>query len=251
MYDKSDPRAALATAAASPGAPMPGTFDAADYLRFSQTDPDVIEKGARTWLGRGHNFLLAYTEAEEEATLARTAQLDEYAILLPERSTRIEVSAGGATQIVEGYHLVFVPPGDSTVRLLAPGRLIRVLTTRSVDLAAACSNAGAYAAARPIVAPLADWPTPPDGLRIRAYSLDVPPAPGRFGRIWRCTTIMINWLDHLDGPRDPGKLSPHHHDDFEQGSLALDGEFIHHLRWPWTTNKAAWRSDEHEHCGTP
>ncbi len=251
MYHTSDPRAALATVAAPPRAPMPAMFDAADYLRFYQTDPAEAERGARSWLGRGHNFLLAYTEAEAGATLARTAQPDEYAILLPERSTRIAVSAGGVTQIVEGYHLVFVPPGDSTVRLLAPGRVLRVLTTRAADLAAACCNAGAYAAARPTVAPLVDWPAPAGGLRIRAYSLDVPPAPGRFGRIWRCTTIMINWLDHFDGPRDPGKLSPHHHEDFEQGSLAVEGEFIHHLRWPWTTNKAAWRPDEHEHCGTP
>jgi hypothetical protein len=249
MYHDKDPRAALAPASA--GKPLPSSYDAADYIRFYQTEPQDTGPGASTWLGRGQNFLTAYTEAEAGAELTRTGQPDEYAILLPDRTTRIEVAAGNEIRTVDGYHLVFVPPGDSVVRVLSAGRIVRIFTSRATDLAAKCSNAAAYAVAHATVAPVVNWPTPPDGFRIRPYSLDVPKEAGRFGRIWRCTTLMVNWLDHYDGPRDPAKLSPHHHDDFEQGSLAMEGEFIHHLRWPWTTNKAAWRADDHEHCGTP
>lgn len=249
MYDTSDPRAALAPASASK--PLPSSFDAADYLRFYQGEPQESAPAARTWLGRGQNFLVAYTEAQAGAELTRHGQPDEYAVLLPGHGTRITVSSGGETREVDGYHLVFVPPGDSTVRVTAPGTVVRIFTTRASDLAARCHNAGAYAVPHTTVAPVVDWPVPADGFRIRAYSLDVPPEPGRFGRIWRCTTLMVNWLDHYDGPRDPTKLSPHHHDDFEQGSLSVEGEFIHHLRWPWTTDKSAWRADDHEHCGTP
>jgi hypothetical protein len=249
MYDQTDPRAVLTQQ--SMQRPNPTEFAGADYLKFYQMPPAAQDALSQSWYGRGQNFLVAFTKARSGAKLSRTAQPDEYAILLPDTGTAIVVEAGGQEERIGGNHIVFVPPGDSRISVLEGGTIVRLFSHRAEDIAAVCANAAAYAAPQPNTALLEPWPEPADGYKIRSYSLHVPPTPGRFGRIFRCTTLMVNYLDPWEGPRDTAKLSPHHHDDFQQGSLALQGEFVHHLRWPWTTDMNRWRSDDHELCGSP
>ena len=68
--------------------------------------------------------------------------------------------------------------------------------------------------------------------------------------MFQSETLSINWAEY-DGPRDRAMLSPHSHDDFEQGSLGLQGDFVHHLRWPWGRNSNLWRDDQHVQLGSP
>jgi hypothetical protein len=163
----------------------------------------------------------------------------------------VTVNAARETCRIDGYSLVIVPPGQSTITVHTPGTVVRVFSARSTELAAAAVNATSYAQHHPNIPPYEAWPAPPEGYRVRVYDLDVPPVKGRFGRIWRCSSLMINVLPLENGPRDLGRLSPHHHEDFEQGSLALQGSFTHHIRWPWTANFRQWRGDEHEVCPAP
>ena len=245
MYDPSDPRSRMAATAPVSKPAGAQAFAGADYGLFYEIGPQIVADGARTWLTRGQNFLVGQSEVEPGGSLSRPDQPDEYVLLLPDRNTPVIIEANGERVEVDGYSLVIVPPGESRITLPEGRRATRIFSTRSEDLNSVCSNADSYAAPHPNVTLLEPWPDPVGGFRIRAYSLDVPPTPGRFGRIFRCTTLMVNYLDPQMGPRDITKLSPHHHDDFEQGSLALDGAFTHHLRWPWTTNLNVWRDDEH------
>jgi hypothetical protein len=128
MYNSSDPRASLATARSGPAATE---FAAAEYLRFYETAPQVDDADGRTWLGRGQNFLVAYSEANAGATFVREAQPDEYVVLLPESDTPATITWNGVAEAVPGHSIVFVPPGDSTVVLPQGGRMVRMFTTRS------------------------------------------------------------------------------------------------------------------------
>lgn len=245
-----DPRSTLA-AISTASVPPPATFAGAELGLFYRDAPAEESVDGRFWYLRGQNFILSYTEAAPGAVLARRAQIDEYVIILPDPLRGAVCESGGQRVESEGYSLIIMPPGDSVVALPEGGVVVRLFSTRSVDLVAKCSNVESYSQHRSNIPPFQPWPHPKDGFRIRRYSLDVPEESGRFGKIWRCTTMMVNYFPSQMGPRDVRKLSPHHHDTFEQCSLALEGAFVHHLRWPWTVDMLAWRDDLHASVGSP
>lgn len=249
-YDPSDPRATLSQIT-SPEAPTIGLVADEQLGLFHDVPPQIDADGERSWFLRGCNFVLVQSDCAPDTVLQRIDQLDEYVILLPDANARARVTWQGETLDVSGPSISFIPAGTSRLELPHGGRVTRLFTSRATDLIAVCLNAEAYAVPRKNIPPFAPWPPPTGGWKIRVYSLDVPPQPGRFGRIFRCTTFMINVFEPMIGPRDPSKLSPHHHDDFEQCSLLLDGKFTHHLRWPWTTDLADWRADMHVQVGAP
>lgn len=248
MYDKSDPRASLAPAKAGSMLNQTGLVAEAQEARFYVTAPQIDDATGKSWLHRGHNFLVAYTDAKPGAVLERIGQIDEYCVLFPKAGGRIEWN--GETSEVPGFSIAFVPAGDSRVTAEG-GEIVRLFSTQNKDLAEACGNARGYDVPRTHIPVFQPWPEPKGGWKIRHYSLDVAPEAGRFGRIFRCSTLMVNVLEPFDGPRDPSKMSPHHHDDFEQGSLALSGEFTHYLRWTWTSDMADWREDQALDMGSP
>lgn len=236
-------------------APVPGgqptRFAGADYVRLYDLPPQETDQGCRTWYTRGQNLVLSYSSMSDGYAFERTEQADEYMVILPDEATSATITAGGRTVTVQGRTLTVVPPGASSVRATGTGRLIRLFSALAGDLAAKASNAESYRVAHPNVAPLQPWPDPPGGYRIRSYSLDVPTVGKQAFRLYRCTNLMVNYMNARTGPRKPTKLSPHHHDDFEQCSLVIDGTFVHHLRWPWIKDSTQWRDDEHEVCGAP
>jgi len=250
-FDPSDARSKLSPGAGSGNTVVPTSFAGAEYLRFYELPPTVQRPGGSSWIGRGQNFVLEYTDLDGELELTRRNQPDEYAVLLPDATVTAEFTTSAERLYVAGDSLTFVAPGDSTVRLSGTGRVIRLLTAQASDLAASAVNAASYVDEHPNVAPLVPWPEPVSGYRLHAYSLDVPGLESPPFRIFRCTTFMVNYIRPTKGPRNVKKMSPHTHDDFEQCSLVISGEYAHHIRWPWSTDLDTWRPDDHELCGSP
>jgi hypothetical protein len=248
MYEADDPRSRLATADGG-GRPV-SVFGESTYALFYDSPPRETLPGQRNWYARGQNFVVCYSEVEAGAVFERDVQPDEYVLLLHDPDMSVTIEANGETMEVPGYSITMIPPGDSRITVKTPGTMVRLISTRSEEIAARAQNAAKYAGPHPQVPPFEAWPDPVGGFRIRSYSLDVADEPDRFGKMFRCTTFMVNVFPP-QGPRDVTKLSPHHHDDFEQCSLALQGRYMHHLRWPWTANQHDWRADEHAEVGAP
>lgn len=246
-YDATDLRATLPSTAA----PEPERFSGSEHVRFHDVAPAEQTGDVATWYARGQNFVVGYSELDGTVTFTRTGQPDEYVVLLADDTLSASVRAPGEQVAATGRTMLVLPPGDSTVTVTGQGRVLRLLTTKSDDIAALAANADSYAEPHENIPPFAPWPEPVGGYRVRCYDLTVPPLANPPFRLYRCTTFMVNFVSPRQGPRDPSKLSPHKHDDFEQCSIVLAGEWVHHIRWPWTTNKANWREDEHERVLAP
>ena len=202
---------------------------------ISQRDPDQVGAGgSRTWSARGRNFEVALTELEAGDRLTEHDLPDEYVLLVQDDAEVSVEHEGQAPVFVSEPALVVVPAGTSTVRAATSTTVVRVFTARRGE------------PMRRAKAGKADS----DGIRIHRLG-DIPDEEGRLGRIFRTSSLMVNWFPVHEGPRDTERLSPHSHEDFEQMSVTLVGNHVHHLRVPWTPRMSEWRDDQHVHIGSP
>ncbi len=248
-YDPTDPRAQLTTAVrAAPTVPRPASYR---ELHASAADEEH-PRGSRTWWTRSQALVVGYTQAHPADDLVVDGVGGEYVVLVLDGAA-VSVDHPSGVEDVSEPSVVIVPPGSSTIRVVAGGTVVRLLAASTAPvLAERCTNAGEYTDPDDNVADFVAWPDPPDGQRIRVYRLaDHPLEEGRLGRIFRSSTVMVNVLPEDDRPRDPTKLSPHHHDDFEQVSLQIEGDYVHHMRVSWTPDSSTWRDDEHHRCAAP
>ena len=221
----------------------------ASVARWHDQAPQHETPGARTWVARGANFVTAVTQAQAGARQERRNQPDEYMVLLVDAGATIR--AGNQSIEAEAESVTIVPPGDSEVVLKGAGEVVRLFSKETQDLLALAGNAADYAQATPDVAPLLPWPAPADGFKLRNYPLAQYTQADSNMRIFRSTNLMLNVMTPRMVARDVSKLSPHSHTDFEQGSLALRGQWMHHMRYPWVPDMNAWRDDEHIEVGSP
>ena len=222
-------------------------FDMAGEVRdanFCMLGGPAEVQGLRHRRGRGQNFLVDWIEAREGPGECALHSTDEILLLLP--TTGAALSAGAERLEAPARAICILPPGHARVALSAGGSAIALRTACAESDFAASLNAGAYAPPNPRVAPLGPaWKrtAKPD---IAVVEVDrMPRAAGRPRlKMLQSATMSINWVEY-EGMRDRTQLSPHSHDDFEQGSLAVFGDYVHHLRTPWGSDATAWRDDVH------
>ncbi|MEI9852735.1 MAG: hypothetical protein WDN24_19850 [Sphingomonas sp.] len=227
----------------SPSRPVTWSRPYADEPR---TD---VDPGTRSWVTRGANFVIVVSEVEDGAELARADNPDEYMVLTTGPGVLIE--AGGESIEAAPGSVTIVPPGPSCVSARGAGQLVRVFTSNADDLAAKASNAKAYAGGAADVAPLEPWPEPAGGYRLRNYPLADYIRSDTNMRIFNTRSLMLNVTTVREEARDPSKLTPHSHEDFEQGSLCVTGTYVHHLRYPWTPDLNDWIEDQHIELESP
>ncbi len=221
----------------------------ASVARHHDRPPQIEADGARTWIARGANFIVAVSQVQAGARLPRAGQPDEYFVFLPDAAATVR--AGHESLEAAAQSVTIIPPGDSELVMQSAGQVIRVFSSETKDLLALADNAPDYALPTPEVAPLVPWPAPADGFRLRHYPLAQYTTPDSNMRIFRSTNLMVNVMTPRMVQRDVGKLSPHSHVDFEQGSLAIQGEWVHHMRYPWGPDMRTWREDEAIEVGSP
>jgi hypothetical protein len=232
---------------------MPDQITLTDTTICSPPDqpPQVVDAdGTETWLTRGRTFVVAISRVKPGSCLRRQAQSDEYILLTP-KGVRATAQAGGETAEADGAGdaLTIFPLGDSEAVFHDGGWVTRIFSHRAADLLAGAVNAACYdglpAASDALPAP------PPGGWKLRHYPVDLYNKPGERWRVFQSTNLMVNVIQPRDFRRDITKMTPHSHADFDQASLALQGSFVHHLRYPWRSDMTQWREDQHPQVGSP
>lgn len=201
------------------------------------------EEPARS-IARGQNFLVEWVRKPGQPITIESSA--ETIVLLASGAAAIQGPAG-TTQIAASS-IAIIPAGRTSIQLIEGGPLI-VLATDRKDLAADAVEGRDARDPRiaPIDAPFQRRENLPAPLVQTFDSLPNPSGNPRI-RFVQSATMSIN-IVRYEGERDSSALSPHAHGDIEQGTLAIYGDYVHHLRTPWGKNMADWREDEHIAAG--
>lgn len=210
------------------------------------------ESSSSSWAVGAQNFVVQLIHAHESTELSHVARPHEQLLVLATSTSSASIVSDSGRIEVSGRTVVVLPPGDSRVQLGAGSQALRLVGRDDGDVADTVLNRGHESLADERVRPVVPWPLRTGESSLRAYALDeVAPNPDRLGRIFQCSIGMVNVFYPEDEPRDDTALTPHTHEDFEQCTVQLSGDYVHRIRIPWTPQLADWRPDEHRMLSSP
>ena len=202
-----------------------------------------LERNATLRRARGQNFVVDWIEGTAGASFVSNSSGET--MLIAADSEGAVLQHAGSEITMPGRTIAILPAGETVIGFGEKATLIRLSRANMLADGVDPANAAEYASPDAAVAA----PGKPAASResgIRLHSIDALKAPADKPRLkmLRSADISINWVEY-HGLRDRKALSPHDHADFEQGSLAIAGNFLHHLRVPWGPDATQWQDDRH------
>ena len=216
---------------------------------INQPQPALSAASAQ-WSGRGQNFLVSWNYAGASGVSIEADSADE--IMLMVLNAAISIAGGSKAADAPARSICILPPGKWQLQL-EPQATCVVLTSLREGAKTNAVNESAYEPRDARIAPVGEpYKVLKDGSDIRVFSIDSVSASKDKPRLkmLQTATMSINWVEY-QGPRNREALSPHSHKSFEQGSLALAGDFMHHLRVEWGENANLWQEDKHAVLNSP
>lgn len=201
---------------------------------------NLLAGGVIVSRARAQNFLVEWLDVGAGASHSFRS-LHETLLLLDNNGARIVAGTDEAT--APAHSVCVLPAGDVRLDFVNAGAAVLL---RTDGFEAGALNDTDYAASNARVAPVGKPYIRIGGPRIQVIGVDEIRAPAAKPRlkIVQSDTMSISWIEHKE-PRDRSRLTPHNHEDFEQGSLAIAGDFLHHIRAPWGANANLWLEDAH------
>lgn len=196
---------------------------------------------------RATNFVVEWMGSSSGQRSITSAS--EFLIVLHEAQARISGPYG--ERMLPPGSVAIAPAGTHLVQAGGAGSVVVLASDRPDMSRNEAINPGSKA--NPLVAPIArpfrrKGPlSEPQVIRLK----DIPfPLGNPRMKFVQSETMSLNLVDYA-GPRDRSALSPHEHADIEQGTLALEGAFVHHLRKAWGRDADEWVADAHVQAGPP
>ncbi|MFC5499276.1 hypothetical protein ACFPOE_17150 [Caenimonas terrae] len=224
------------------------------FADFSAAPPETAG-GHRRWLAGAHNFWLEWIEFGEGGT-APTFESDFETILLAPRGALHLSPADAAVHATDILpHCACIVPAGRYAVIGDAGAACVLIASQRGDIGGrrVLGAQSAATGADPRVLPTGrPYRRTVSAGQIRVMDIDAIMASRDKPRLkmLQTETLSINIVEYR-GARDRAALSPHAHSEFEQGSLAITGEFVHHLRVPWSGDAGQWRDDEHLTAHSP
>jgi mannose-6-phosphate isomerase-like protein (cupin superfamily) len=199
---------------------------------------DLAKTGQSRGLARAQNFSVEWLIGDAGQSFAYGSD-HETILLFPAVGGRL---TGSADEAAPPRSVVIAPPGSYEVALDQAGAFA-ILATHRTDQPTAVDRPDAriISVGRPFA---------PKRAAVRVHRLDDVPYPEGNPRLkfLQSETMSINVVEY-SGARSRSALSPHSHAAFEQATLTVAGDFLHHFRTEWGKDADLWREDQHVPVG--